>query len=495
VTIELSRRQLMASAGGMVLASFALPSGLRKLLDGAAPASPGRARLTSASLSDIKHVVVLMQENRSFDHYFGTMPGVRGFADPSVPKSRFYQYDAQNPDKYLLPFHADTLSTSAQNLPSNSHSWGPQHDSWDSGKMDAFVTAHLAADGVAGQYTMAYFERDDIPFHWALADAFTICDGYHCSMLGPTWPNRLYLMTGQVDPTGVAGGPVIENDVPSEGFSWKTYPELLTDAGVSWKVYQEIDNYGMNVLEYFDQYQNASVSSPLYQNAMRIFQAGQFEYDVANDQLPTVSWIIPTSYQSEHPDFMPAAGADFVASKVNAIASNPDLFASTVFILIYDENDGFFDHVNPPTAPAGTAGEYLTGTLPKAADGIAGPIGLGFRVPCIIVSPWTVGGYVNHDTFDHTSSIRLIEKVTGVMNPNISAWRRQTVGDFTTALGAVPNGRFPRLPGTKAELEAAENEVVEFQLPPIPGASQTFPVQPSGPKPVRSGATTTAGVI
>jgi phospholipase C len=488
VTIELSRRQLMASAGGMVLASFALPAGLRKLMDGVTPAS-GRARLTSAPLSEIQHVVVLMQENRSFDHYFGTMPGVRGFADPSVPKSRFYQYDAQNPDTYLLPFHTDTHSTSAQNLPSNSHSWGPQHDSWDNGKMDGFVTAHLAADGVAGQYTMAYFQRDDIPFHWALADAFTICDGYHCSMMGPTWPNRLYLMTGQVDPGGVAGGPVYGNYVPPEGYSWQTYPELLTDAGVSWKVYQEVDNYGMNVLEYFDQYQNASVSSPLYQNAMRIYQAGQFEYDALNDRLPTVSWIIPTSYQSEHPDFMPAAGADFIASKINAIASNPDVFAKTVFILIYDENDGLFDHVTPPTPPAGTAGEFIT------VDKVSDPIGLGFRVPCIIVSPWTVGGFVSHDTFDHTSVIRLIEQVTGVVNPNITPWRRQTVGDFTAALGSVPNGRFPRLPGTKAELEAAENEVVRFQLPPIPGASQTFPVQPSGAKPVRDGAPSTVGVI
>jgi phospholipase C len=489
VTIELSRRQLMASAGGMALASFALPSNLRKLLDGAAPASPGRARLTSAPLSDIRHVVVLMQENRSFDHYFGTMPGVRGFADPSVPKSRFYQYDAQNPDKYLLPFHTDTHSTSAQNLPSNSHSWGPQHDSWDNGKMDGFVTAHLAADGEAGQYTMAYFERDDVPFQWALADAFTICDGYHCSMLGPTWPNRLYLMTGQVDPAGVAGGPVYSNEVPAQGFSWKTYPELLTDAGVSWKVYQEIDNYGMNVLEYFDQYQNASVSSPLYQNAMRIYQAGQFEYDAANDRLPTVSWIIPTSYQSEHPDFMPAAGADFVASKLNAIASNPDVFAKTVFILIYDENDGLFDHVTPPTPAAGTAGEFIT------VDKVSDPIGLGFRVPCVIVSPWTVGGFVCHDTFDHTSVTRLLELVTGVTNPNITQWRRQTVGDFTAALGSVPSGRFPRLPGTKAQLEAAESEVLEFQLPPIPGASQTFPVQPPGSKPVRNGAASTVGVI
>jgi len=489
VTIEVSRRQLMASAGGMVLASFALPSSLRKIIADAQPAAPDSARLASTAVSEIKHVVVLMQENRSFDHYFGTMPGVRGFADPSVPKSRFYQYDAENPDKYLLPFHTDTHSTSAQNLPSNSHSWGPQHQSWDNGKMDGFVTAHLAADGVAGQYTMAYFQRADIPFHWALADAFTICDGYHCSMMGPTWPNRLYLMTGQVDPAGVAGGPVYGNYVPAAGYSWKTYPEMLTEAGVSWKIYQEADNYGMNVMEYFDQYQNASVSSPLYQNAMRFYQAGQFEYDAINDRLPTVSWIIPTSFQSEHPDFMPAAGADFVASKLNAIASNPDVFAKTVFVLIYDENDGLFDHVTPPTPAAGTAGEFIT------VDDASDPIGLGFRVPCIIVSPWTVGGFVSHDTFDHTSVIRLIETVTGVVNPNLTQWRRQAVGDLTAALGSRPNGRFPRLPGTKAELEAAENEVLEFQLPPIPGASQTFPVQPAGTKPTVSAATSTAGVI
>jgi phospholipase C len=489
VAIELSRRQMMASAGGMVLASFALPSNLRKIIDGAAPASPGRARLASAPISDIKHVVVLMQENRSFDHYFGAMPGVRGFADTRVPKSRFYQYDSDNPDKYLLPFHTDTHSSSAQNLPSNSHSWGPQHQSWDNGKMDGFVTAHLEADGVAGQYTMAYFKRDDVPFHWALADAFTICDGYHCSMLGPTWPNRLYLMTGQVDPAGVAGGPVYDNYVPTEGYSWKTYPEMLTQGEVSWKIYQEVDNYGMNVLEYFDQYQNAPVSSPLYQNAMRFYQAGQFEYDAMHDQLPTVSWIIPTSYQSEHPDFMPAAGADFVASKLNAIAANPDVFAKTVFVLIYDENDGLFDHVTPPTAPAGTAGEFIT------VDKVSDPIGLGFRVPCVIVSPWTVGGYVCHDTFDHTSVIRLLEQVTGVVNPNITPWRRKTVGDLTSALGSVPDRRFPRLPQTKAALETAENEVLQFQLPPIPGASQTFPVQPAGSKPVPHVAPSTAGVV
>jgi phospholipase C len=497
VTIEVSRRQLMASAGGMVLASFALPSGLRKILDGAAPAARN-ARLTSAPISDIKHVVVLMQENRSFDHYFGAMPGVRGFSDPQAISGVFKQPDPKNPDGYLYPFHADTTSTSAQALPSTSHNWLPQHDSWNNGAMNGFVTARLntsldSYDGLAAQYSMAYFQRNDIPFQWALADAFTICDGYHSSVLGPTWPNRLYLMTGQIDPAGTNGGPIYGNAVPTEGYSWTTYPELLTNAGVSWKVYQEIDNYGFNVLEYFDQYQNASTSSPLYQNAMRFYQPGQFEYDAIHDRLPTVSYILPTSYQSEHPDFMPAAGADYVASKVNAIAANPDVWAKTVFILIYDENDGYFDHVLPPTAPAGTAGEYITASA-SAETHAPGPIGLGFRVPCIIVSPWTVGGFVCHDTFDHTSVTRLLERVTGVVNPNITAWRRQTVGDFTSALGKVPSHRFARLPDTKQQLELAEQEVVQFQLPPYPGASQTPPVQPPGYKPVRDAAAAPAVV-
>ena len=139
----------------------------------------------------------------------------------------------------------------------------------------------------------------------------------------------------------------------------------------------------------------------------------------------------------------------------------------------------------PPTAPAGTAGEYITSSA-SAEKSAPGPIGLGFRVPCILISPWTVGGFVCHDTFDHTSVTRLLELVTGVVNPNITAWRRQTVGDFTSALGAFPSGRFPRLPDTKQQLELAEQEVLQFQLPPYPGANQTPPVQPPGSKPVRN---------
>ena len=357
---DISRRRLLQGAGTAAAAAFAaefLPSNVRKAL----AAGPSRG----GSIRDIKHVVILMQENRSFDHYFGTLPNVRGFSDPnaitlSSGQKVWYQPDTSNPDGYLLPLHIDTTATSGQSIPSTSHAWNIQHDSWDGGLMDGFVSSHIAANGVTdGQYTMSYLDRNDIPFHYALAENFTICDGYHCSLLGPTWPNRLYLMSAWIDPAGVQGGPIISNQ-HSTPYGWKSYPEALTEAGVSWKVYQEVDNYGCNVLEYFDSFQTAPVSSPLYQNGLRSYQDGQFEWDALHDRLPTVSWLIPTSYQSEHPDYTPAAGADFVASKINAIAANPDVWNSTVFILNYDENDGLFDHVAPPTAPPGTPGEYLT---------------------------------------------------------------------------------------------------------------------------------------
>jgi hypothetical protein len=242
--------------------------------------------------------------------------------------------------------------------------------------MNNWVPAHLAADGANGPYTMGYLERDDIPFQFALAENFTICDNYHCSVLGPTWPNRLYHMSAWIDPAGAGGGPIISNIDPTP-YEWRSYPEALTNAGVPWQVYQEVDNYECNLLEMFKSFQAAPVGSTLHQSALRTFSPGQFEYDAIHDRLPVVSWLVPTSCQSEHPDYTPAAGADFVASKIDAIAANPDVWNSTVFILNYDENDGIFDHVVPPTAPAGTANEYI--------DSL--PIGGGFRVPCIIVSP------------------------------------------------------------------------------------------------------------
>jgi phospholipase C len=182
---ELTRRRLLTTAGAATAAAFAaefLPGNVRRALASGPPRGSGR-------LSDIKHVVILMQENRSFDHYFGTLPGVRGFSDAnaitlSTGKPVWYQPDPENPDGYLLPFRLNTITTSAQSIPSTSHAWYYQHTSWDNGAMDNFVPSHIAANGVNGPYTMGYYTREDIPFHYALAENFTICDNYHCSVLG-----------------------------------------------------------------------------------------------------------------------------------------------------------------------------------------------------------------------------------------------------------------------------------------------------------------------
>jgi phospholipase C len=368
-----TRRRLLggsAVAGGAALASQFLPSNVQKALASSKPGNQG-------SLSDVKHVVLLMQENRSFDHYFGTMPGVRGYGDPDVLKqsngrSVFYQPDPSNPDGYLLPYHLDSLTTAAQAIPSMSHAWSVQHSAWNNGLMDNWLPAHIASDGAnVGPYTMGYFEERDIPFQRALAEAFTICDNYYCSVLGPTHPNRYMWMTGTVDPNGENGGPALDNNVTNGTYTWRTYAENLTDAGVSWKCYQGTDNYGTNVLEFMKQYQDAPTTSPLYQNAMVTQPYGQFEIDAINDNLPTVSWIFPTSTQSEHPAYLPAAGAAFVASKIDAIAANPEVWAKTVFLLVYDENDGLFDHVPPPTPRPGPPTSSSASLLPAGPPATA----------------------------------------------------------------------------------------------------------------------------
>jgi phospholipase C len=419
-----------------------------------------------------------MQENRSFDHYFGTMAGVRGFDDPEVLKqhdgrSVFYQRDPENPSGFLLPFHLDTRATSAQKIPSTSHAWAVQHDAWNGGKMDNWLPAHRKADGVKAPYVMGYHTRADIPFQFALAEAFTLCDAYHCSLLGPTWPNRMYWMTGTIDPEGKNGGPLLQNKLAPGGFTWTTYAERLDRARVSWKVYQQKDNYGCNMLENFKNFREAPEDSPLHIKGMTRGPEGQFEYDAINDKLPAVSWIITTSMQSEHPDFMPAAGAAFVASKIDAIAANPEVWAKTVFILNYDENDGIFDHVAPPTPPEGTPGEFV--------DGL--PIGGGFRVPCVIVSPWTVGGWVCSQPFDHTSTLQFLEKFTGVSEPNITPWRRKTFGDLTSTFRFdEAKGRPAALPDTEGPWSRAKYEAAFLPKPELPGAGQQPPTQEKGPR-------------
>jgi phospholipase C len=476
-----TRRRLLGTTAAAGAATLLPTSVQQAIAASAANPRPGK-------LSDIKHVVLLMQENRSFDHYFGTLSGVAGFDDPeaiklSTGRSVFHQPDAVNPDGYTLPFHLDTNTTSGQSIPSTSHAWNVQHQALNGGLNNNWLPAHRAADGANGPYTMSYYTRADIPFHYALADAFTVCDHYHCSMLGPTWPNRMYWMTGTCDPNGLNGGPILDNSAPEGGYTWTTYAERLTAAGVSWKVYQQSDVDGKNMLNEFAQFQNASPDSTLYTSGQEFQPVGAFEYDARNDNLPTVSWILPSDVDSEHPNDTPAYGAAYIASKIDAIAANPEVWAKTVFILSYDENDGLFDHVVPPIPPAGTADEFVSLT---SSDGTAGdglPVGGGFRVPCIIISPWTAGGFVASEKFDHTSQLQFLEQVTGVAEPNISDWRRRTFGDLTSAFRFHSNAEAPVLPDTHGELITSEYEVSVLPAPTLPGADQSMPTQEPGRRP------------
>ena len=388
-----------------------------------------------ATISDVKHVVVVMQENRPFDQYFGMVRGVRGFFDGS---STFAQ-PGTNPAT-LYPFHVDVHATSGQELPGNNHTWSHQHGAWNGGAMNGWRAQEPDT-------CMGYFTRYDVPYHVALAQTFTVCDAYFASVLGPTSPNRLVLMSGTIDPGGTKGGPAVGNPSSSAGvlYHWQTYPETLAAAGVSWAIYDEQANhatqapFSLNVMTYFEGWAGLLAADP---SRLRTGD-GHFQADLANGKLPAVSWIVPPYGYSEHPDHStPAAGASWLSQKIEALIASP-YWTSTVLVLVYDENDGAFDHVVPPTAPPGTADEWVT------VAGTPGPIGPGFRVPCVVISPWSVGGRVSTPRYDHTSVLRLLERITGVAAPNISAYRRGALHDLSEALDfstAVAAADVPPLP-------------------------------------------------
>jgi phospholipase C len=449
----MTRRELLQTgAAAGVLALEADP-----LIRGAFSALPRPGKLT-----DIEHVVILIQENRSFDHYFGTLPGVRGFSDESARNTLSQPgYPVPGFEGQLLPFHLET-GGKAQCFPDITHNWVPQHESWNGGQMDGFVRAHLPIDGpTAGPATMGYYERADIPFYFALAEAFTICDNYHCSVLGPTDPNRLYSMSATIDPDGLNGGPLIEtltlNRAMLEGnFTWTTMPEQLSAAGVSWKVYTGT-GLGVydNVLTYFNAYQTNPELADL---AFNPFYPCDFSADLANGELPQVCWINTSINETEHPGYSTAAAGEYTVAKLIKRLHAHGMWDKTALFLTWDENGGFFDHVAPPVAPAGTPGEYLTVPDVTGDDGgITGPIGLGFRVPMLIVSPYSRGGFLCSDVFDHTSILRFLETRFGVEVPNLSEWRREVTGDLTSAFNFIqPDASNPKLP--KVELTAKEDK-------------------------------------
>jgi phospholipase C len=494
-----SRRDFIR-AGASASALAALPLSIRKAL--AIPANN-----VTGTLRDVEHVVILMKENRSFDHYFGTLGGVRGFNDKATlptdgQPSVFQQGNGKG--GYVEPFRADSDTTNALNMGGLPHGWPDGHAMWNNGRWDNWVPAK-------GANTMAYFTREDVPFHYALADSFTVCDQYFCSVMGPTNPNRVHLYTGMLDVQASGNGPLL-NNTPTDGpLTWTVYIQRLQQAGVSWRVYQGSDGTEpfrtaltrtvlgdldypnpYNTMNAFQQIIDAPADSPLAAvSAKRTY--AQLIADVKANQLAQVSWLMPAAWCSEHPVYTPADGAMYTAAILDALTSNPEVWSKTVLFIMYDENDGFFDHVVAPTPPASTSNgisnidtaNELFASSPFWPGYPPGPVGLGGRVPMLVISPWSKGAWTCSEVFDHTSVIRFLEARFGVFEPNITTWRRAICGDLTSALDfGHPNKNpimVPSTAGLTAKATATEN------YPSVqPPATQSMPVQESGVRHLRA---------
>jgi phospholipase C len=524
---------------------------------------------------DAEHVVILMQENRSFDHAFGALRGVRGFNDPRairLPDGNPVWVQSNEKGQKYVPFRLDIKDTKATWTGSLPHSWPDQVDAANGGKHDRWLRVKGSdnRDLAALPLTLGYHTRADLPFYYALADAFTICDQHFCSTLTGTTPNRLHLWTGTVREKPTAESPaLVRNEDCDYGrwAQWTTFPERLEDRGISWKIYQNelslpsglsddgdawLANFTDNPIEWFAQFhvrfaathrayrdkmiktlpgeieslsndlaaQTGEVADKLrkritelkatlatYEKERVEFSAEKFEKlsprdkslharafctnagdpsyrdlaeityrdgantqrvkvpkgdilyqfrkDVEGGALPTVSWLVPPERFSDHPSSA-WYGQWYLSEVLDILTKKPKVWQKTIFILTYDENDGYFDHVPPFQAPRPKRPE--TGRTSKALDTTleyvgweqdrkhhptgevrGNALGLGFRVPMIVASPWSRGGYVCSQVFDHTSVLQLLEKVlthrTGrkVEEPNITAWRRCICGDLTSA--------------------------------------------------------------
>ncbi len=512
------RRKILkgaATAGALAAGASLLPPSLLNRIAEAAPAG---------SLEDVEHVIFLMQENRSFDHYFGTLRGVQGFGDESALKQRdgssiFEQKDGEgNP---VLPFPirqaAHAQSMNGENVDALNHDWEGGTKALNHGWCDQWIPAKTSS-------TMAHYDRQDLPFQFELADTFTVCDQYFCSCPTSTSPNRNYFFSGYTgfEPL-LPATRAVDNRAYDDGhlgYDWTCLAEILEEAGISWKVYQEWDNFTDNNLEFFkytkkvarkafphhggspEKYYSAlkeaheardekkvekltrqleDALGSLNTDERKIFdlalfrgQTGTLTDRVAGDidrgELPAVSWIVPSGEESEHPSASsPRASANLIYRLLDALGSHPEVWDKTALIITFDENDGYFDHVPPPRPPKDVKDEWYQGQA----------LGMGNRVPTMIISPWTVGGYRCSQVFDHTSAARFLETWKGISVPQISAWRRRIGGDLLSAFDfANPQAYRP--------VQSPEpTEPLEPRWKPKPPDQGDMPEQESGRRPQR----------
>ena len=543
--MQTSRRNFLRSVAGGAGASALLatfPPAIQKAL-------AIDAAVNTGTIKDIQHIVIVMQENRSFDHYFGAMKGVRGFGDRfPIPlptgDSVFFQPNvtASGPaGPAIPPFRRDSTKANALIGSGTPHSYSDMQGAWNQGKMDRWIP-------FKNQATMGYYLREDIPFQYALAEAFTICDSYHCSVTTGTDPNRIVFWSGsnfnpelrkqginctatdaepnnsrcwpspsnwvagraqQADGTGQKNGSAYNYKYVNNSFKWDTLPDLLQDSGISWHIYQNMNNNWTGAMHgclAFESFRTAQPGSPIYEHGLTggpnaadgaVNFLAQLRQDVMNNTLPQVSWVLPTQALAEHPGSSEgtAGAADFVSDVLDALTSNPEVWSKTALFVTFDENDGFFDHMAMPAVPSydaqgklmgkstvPLAGEYFdasTGNYLNAADNISGktrPYGLSSRVPMYVISPWSKGGWVDSQVFDHTSLGRFLEQRFGITVDAISPWHRAVCGDLTSCFDFVsPNDPIvPDLPDTSnypainAAQRALGNTGIITKAPTVP---------------------------
>ena len=519
---KINRRKFIKLSAGAGLAATAWSGLLQQAL-------AVKAHNATRSIRDVEHIVILMQENRSFDHYFGTMKGVRGFGDRfPIPlesgQRAFYQSDGE---KIISPYRADRKTSNAALIKGTPHNFIDTQAAWNQGKYGFWPLFKTP-------FSMAYYTREELPFQYALAESFTISDAHHCSVATGTDPNRIMFWSGSnFNPEKRAAGinctdedsePVnqrcwIQGTMPEPGYiyrgnalTWPTIPDVLEKAGISWRIYQDPnDNWtgAMHGCLAFESFRTARPGSPIYENGMRHWSLQDLAKDVKNNKLPQVTWVLPPKSDSEHPGApsSPYRGSYFVHEVLSAITANPEVWSKTVFFLTFDENDGLFDHMPAPAVPsynldntlAGKStldvnGMYFhndkdsfdfsrdTGGDPRKKrkyhdkrDRISGPIrpwGLGPRVPLYIISPWSKGGWVDSHVADHTSVGQFIEKRFGVTIPAISPWHRAISSDLVSAFDfQTPNDPvFPPMPETAdhASLDAASKQLPLATAPSTP---------------------------
>lgn len=456
-------------------------------------------------LESIDHVVLFMQENRAFDHYFGTMAGVRGFADPNVALTSegipvwYQKVDStlSNKTTALLPFYLNeaggNFTKATQCMTAGSNGWTANHIALNNGSNNLWALDNTPQ-------SIGYFKRQDISTHFAIAEAFTVGDMYAQSMIASTDPNRIFWASGSANIPGGPqspdqGGPSVDNNetpgcdptgVSCFPVKWSTFPEHLEAANISWQVYQDTDNFDDNPLAWFEQFQQAPTDSPLAKKGLSFIGIDSFLAAAANGTLPAVSYIIGAMELSEHPPWQPQDGGFIQAQIVNAVINSPK-YNSTALIISYDETGGWADHVIPTTSPFNTSGEWMP-TDPFEPGTTAVVAGPGFRLPFYVISPWTRGGNVYTAHSDHTSQIMFLEqwlaaKGTPVKTPEINFWRRENMDNLVKMFNfANPDFSNPNIPMPPPPLTNSKGQFIGAELceamfpettPPIPYGQQT----------------------